>query len=66
MIFGFYPFQPRSQVAAIADDIAYNTHDIDDGLRSGLITLEMLEELPLISRLLAEVRDRYPVLRNLV
>jgi dGTP triphosphohydrolase len=54
----------ESQVAAIADDIAYNTHDIDDGLRSGLITLEMLEELPLISRLLAEVRDRYPGLEE--
>jgi dGTPase len=54
----------ESQVAAIADDIAYNTHDIDDGLRSGLITLEMLEELPLISRLLAEVRDRHPGLEE--
>ena len=54
----------ESQVAAIADDIAYNTHDIDDGLRSGLITLEMLEELPLISRLLAEVRGRYPDLEE--
>ncbi|MEM5492237.1 deoxyguanosinetriphosphate triphosphohydrolase [Hoeflea sp. AS16] len=54
----------ESQVAAIADDIAYNTHDIDDGLRSGLITLEMLEELPLISQLLAEVRDRYPGLEE--
>jgi dGTPase len=29
----------EAQVAAIADDIAYNTHDIDDGLRSGLITI---------------------------
>ncbi|WP_322989237.1 deoxyguanosinetriphosphate triphosphohydrolase [Hoeflea sp.] len=49
----------EAQAAAIADDIAYNTHDIDDGLRSGLITLEMLEELPLIARLLSEVRGRY-------
>jgi dGTPase len=54
----------ESQVAAIADDIAYNTHDIDDGLRSGLVTLEMLEELPLIAGLLAEVRDRYPDLEE--
>lgn len=54
----------EAQVAAIADDIAYNTHDIDDGLRSGLITLEMLEELPLIARLLAEVRTRYPGLEE--
>ena len=54
----------EAQVAAIADDIAYNTHDIDDGLRSGLITIEMLEELPLISRLLRAVRDRYPNLEE--
>ncbi|OCW58869.1 deoxyguanosinetriphosphate triphosphohydrolase [Hoeflea olei] len=54
----------EAQVAAIADDIAYNTHDIDDGLRSGLITLEMLEELPLIARLLADVRHRYPGLEE--
>jgi len=54
----------EAQVAAIADDIAYNTHDIDDGLRSGLITLEMLEELPLLARLLSEVRERYPRLEE--
>ncbi|MBU4530718.1 MAG: deoxyguanosinetriphosphate triphosphohydrolase [Hoeflea sp.] len=54
----------EAQVAAIADDIAYNTHDIDDGLRSGLITLEMLEELPLLARLLSEVRERYPKLEE--
>ncbi|MEP3436481.1 MAG: deoxyguanosinetriphosphate triphosphohydrolase [Hoeflea sp.] len=54
----------EAQVAAIADDIAYNTHDIDDGLRSGLITLEMLEELPLIARLLSSVRHRYPKLEE--
>ncbi|MCY0147087.1 deoxyguanosinetriphosphate triphosphohydrolase [Hoeflea sp. G2-23] len=54
----------EAQTAAIADDIAYNTHDIDDGLRSGLITLEMLEELPLIARLMAEVRGRYPDLEE--
>ena len=50
----------EAQAAAIADDIAYNTHDIDDGLRSGLITVEMLEELPLMSGFIREVRDRYP------
>jgi dGTPase len=54
----------EAQVAAIADDIAYNTHDIDDGLRSGLITMEMLEELPLIATLLSEVRRRYPGLEE--
>ncbi|TKT76761.1 deoxyguanosinetriphosphate triphosphohydrolase [Aquamicrobium sp. LC103] len=50
----------EAQAAAIADDIAYNTHDIDDGLRAGLLTLEMLEEVPLPAGILAQVRERYP------
>src|SRR3954465_751671 len=41
----------EAQVAAIADDIAYDNHDIDDGLRSGLLMLDELIELPLIRRL---------------
>ncbi len=52
----------EAQCAAIADDIAYNTHDIDDGLRAGLLTLPMLEEVGLPAGLLHEVRARYPVL----
>ena len=50
----------EAQVAAIADDIAYNTHDIDDGLRAGLLTLDMLEEVPFLARMLKTVRDLYP------
>jgi dGTPase len=50
----------EAQCAAIADDIAYNTHDIDDGLRSGLLTLDMLEEAALPGAILATVRMRYP------
>lgn len=50
----------EAQCAAIADDIAYNAHDIDDGLRSGLLTLEMLEEVGLPGAILAEVGRRYP------
>ena len=50
----------EAQVAAIADDIAYNTHDIDDGLRSGYLSFEMLEEIPFLAGLMAEVRERYP------
>ncbi|MBP1856713.1 dGTPase [Rhizobium herbae] len=50
----------EAQVAAIADDIAYNTHDIDDGLRSGYLTFEMLEEIPFLAGLMREVGDRYP------
>ncbi len=50
----------EAQAAAIADDIAYNTHDIDDGLRAGLLSLGMLEAVPLPAGILAEVRARYP------
>lgn len=50
----------EAQVAAISDDIAYNTHDIDDGLRAGYLTFEMLEEVPFLARLMREVHDRYP------
>lgn len=50
----------EAQCAAIADDIAYNAHDIDDGLRSGLLTLPMLAELSLPGRILKAVHDRYP------
>src|SRR5690606_1272358 len=49
----------EAQVAAIADDIAYNTHDIDDGLRAGYLTFEMLEEVPFLASLMREVRGRY-------
>ena len=50
----------EAQAAAIADDIAYDAHDIDDGLRSGLLTLDMLEEVPFTAAILAEVRALYP------
>jgi len=50
----------EAQVAAIADDIAYNTHDIDDGLRSGYLSFDMLEEIPFLAGLMAEVRGLYP------
>jgi dGTPase len=52
----------EAQCAAIADDIAYNTHDIDDGLRAELLNLEMLEDVPLSGEILKSVRDRYPAL----
>jgi dGTPase len=52
----------EAQCAAIADDIAYNTHDIDDGLRAGLISLDMLDDAALPASLLAEVRALYPTL----
>jgi dGTPase len=49
----------EAQVANLADEIAYNNHDVDDGLRSGLITLEQLESVPLVASLLGEVRQAY-------
>ncbi|TWG60790.1 dGTPase [Aminobacter sp. J44] len=52
----------EAQAAALADDIAYDAHDIDDGLRSGLLTLSMLEDTPLPAKILAEVREKYPAL----
>jgi len=50
----------EAQVAAIADDIAYDNHDIDDGLRAGLFSLEELLEVPLIASTWDSVRARYP------
>lgn len=52
----------EAQAAAIADDIAYDTHDIDDGLRAGLLSLDMLEGLKLSGSILSDVRLRYPSL----
>ncbi|PWK65911.1 deoxyguanosinetriphosphate triphosphohydrolase [Aminobacter sp. AP02] len=52
----------EAQCAAIADDIAYNTHDIDDGLRAGLLTLDMLDAVSLPASILRGVRERYPAL----
>ena len=50
----------EAQVAAISDDIAYDNHDVDDGLRAGLFTLEALLEVPLVARTWAAVEARYP------
>jgi len=50
----------EAQVAAIADDIAYDNHDIDDGLRAGLLTLDQLLAVPLVARGWDEARARYP------
>ena len=50
----------EAQVAAISDDIAYNNHDIDDGLRAGLFTVEDLADVPLVGPVFAEVHAAYP------
>jgi len=50
----------EAQVAAIADDIAYDNHDIDDGLRAGLLDLDELIELPLVRRMWDAIDARHP------
>jgi dGTPase len=50
----------EAQVAAISDDIAYDNHDIDDGLRSGILDRDALLALPFIAARWDEVRRRYP------
>ena len=50
----------EAQVAAVADDIAYNNHDIDDGLRAALFTVEDLLAVPLVGRIFSDVMDLYP------
>ena len=50
----------EAQVAAIADDIAYDNHDIDDGLRAGILELEELCALPLVARHWAKIDERHP------
>ncbi|MCC5977766.1 MAG: deoxyguanosinetriphosphate triphosphohydrolase [Salinarimonas sp.] len=54
----------EAQAAALADDIAYNAHDIDDGLRAGLFTLEDLRAIPFIAGLLDDIDDRWPGLET--
>jgi dGTPase len=50
----------EAQLTNLADEIAYNAHDIDDGVRSGLLQLEQLEPLALVQRHLAAVRREHP------
>ena len=50
----------EAQVAALSDDIAYNNHDVDDGLEAGLFALEELLDVPLIGPIVSEVRRDYP------
>src|SRR6267378_7171359 len=50
----------EAQVAAIADDIAYDAHDIDDGLRAGLFTVDDLKIMPLTADMIAAIARHYP------
>ena len=50
----------EAQIAALSDDIAYNNHDIDDGLRSGILSLDQLMDLPLVGEVFRRCRERHP------
>jgi dGTPase len=51
---------PEAQIAALADDIAYINHDLDDGVRADLLSVDTLGDVALVGPTLAEVRRRYP------
>lgn len=50
----------EAQAAALADDIAYNSHDLDDGLRAGLFDIDDLKTIPLVDEIIHEVDGKYP------
>ena len=54
----------EAQIADISDAIAYNNHDVDDGFRAGLLTLEQLREQPLFGDQLENVQRKYPGLED--
>lgn len=49
----------EAQIASLCDDIAYNSHDLEDGLRAGLLKIEEVEELPLIGEIFFEIKKKY-------
>ncbi|HKJ61021.1 MAG TPA: deoxyguanosinetriphosphate triphosphohydrolase, partial [Hyphomicrobiales bacterium] len=49
----------EAQIAALADDIAYNNHDLDDGLRAGLFEIRKLHDLPLVGKFIDEIKALY-------
>ncbi len=54
----------EAQIASLADDIAYNNHDIEDGLRAKLFTIDDLAEVPLVGPVFRQVSERYPGLEE--
>lgn len=54
----------EAQVAAVADDVAYDNHDIDDGIRAGLLNLEELIEVPIVRRHWDAIDQRHPGLSD--
>ena len=66
MLDGLYDFKldsfagAEAQIANLSDDIAYLSHDIDDGLRAKLFTVTQLSDLPIISNILTSIKGEYP------
>ena len=66
MLDGLYDFKldsfagAEAQIANLSDDIAYLSHDIDDGLRAELFTVKQLSDLPIISNILTSIKGEYP------
>jgi dGTPase len=54
----------EAQISAISDDIAYNNHDIEDGLRANLFSVEELLELPLIGKIYRKILKKYPNIKR--
>jgi len=54
----------EAQISALCDDIAYNNHDIEDGLRAGLFTIEDISELSFVGEIVGYVKDIYPDLEG--
>ena len=54
----------EAQLANLADEIAYNNHDVDDGLRSGLVSIDQLSQVEMFNRHLHSARSEYPALQD--
>ncbi|HEY5602999.1 MAG TPA: deoxyguanosinetriphosphate triphosphohydrolase [Gammaproteobacteria bacterium] len=54
----------EAQIANVADEIAYNNHDVDDGLRAGLLNIEQMREVDLFNQLYEEVVQQYPAINE--